>query len=201
MRPAVVEARLRLGAVPCGSRRARPAAAAACAQRTTARTRSRARRRARHTCRRQGAATSRRSRRRSCALARLREPESRARRALVVPQAAERRIGDRRVREQQLRRREAARAVFGHARARAKERDLHAEVAAARVAHPARDVPPLRAKRGMAAVIARKRERDAALDSGIAHLARARRRGDAARETREAECRRSMATSRPSPRE
>ena len=66
------------------------------------------------------------------------EAEARARRALVVPQAPVPRIGERRVREQELPRRERARIRLGDARPVAEERDLHAVVAARGVARPSR---------------------------------------------------------------
>src|SRR5438552_4251270 len=89
------------------------------------------------------------------------EPEARARRALVVQQPTGRRIGERRVREQQLPRREPAGKFFGDARTVAKESKLHAELPAARRLEPSGDVPPFVAELRMAAVIARELQRGA----------------------------------------
>ena len=67
-----------------------------------------------------------------------RETEARARGALVVPQAPVPRIGERRVREHELPRRERAGVRLGDARPIAEERDLHAVVAARGIRRPSR---------------------------------------------------------------
>src|SRR6266508_473535 len=89
------------------------------------------------------------------------EPEPRARGALVVQQPSSRRIGERRMREEQLPRCEPARNVFGDARPVAKKSDLHAELLAAGRLEPAGDVPPFAAELRMAAVVARELQRHA----------------------------------------
>jgi hypothetical protein len=110
--------------------------------------------------------------------ARLRETPARAGGALIVPQSADARIRDRRVREQQLDRRKTTRTGPRDTRPRAKKGDLDAEVVAVAVVHPTGDVPPLGAKRRVAAVIARKRERRAGGDGRIADLCSCRRRDE-----------------------
>ena len=97
-------------------------------------------------------------------------PESGACGTLVVAQPAVPRIRDRRVREQQLARRETAGPAFGDAGAIAKERDLDAEIVSVAVAHPGRDVPPLGAEQRVAAVVARKREYGVRRDCRVADL-------------------------------
>jgi hypothetical protein len=72
-----------------------------------------------------------------------------------MTQAPEAWIGQRRVREQQLSRREPARVVVGDARTIAKEGDLKSELRPAGI-EPAGDVPPFVAKRGVASEVARK---------------------------------------------
>ena len=105
--------------------------------------------------------------------------EHRARRALVVAEPALRGLGQRRVREHQLTRREVARVVLGDARPIAKERDLNAERLAVARAHPAGHVPPLVAVRGVAAVIARESQRLPRQHLGIPlRPARRHRRGE-----------------------
>src|SRR2546425_1677580 len=89
----------------------------------------------------------------------LGEPEPRARGTLVVQQPTGRRIGEHRMREKQLPRREPAGNVFGDARPVAKKSDLHAELPAARRFEPAGDVPPFAAELQMAAVVARELQR------------------------------------------
>src|SRR5258706_4140007 len=84
----------------------------------------------------------------------LGEPEPRARGALIVQQPRGRRIGERRMREEQLPRREPARKVFGDTRPVAKKSDLHAELFAAGRFEPASDVPPFAAELRVAAVVA-----------------------------------------------
>src|SRR5438309_65330 len=92
-------------------------------------------------------------------LLRLGEPEACARGALIVQQLSRTRIGECRMREEQLPRREAARNVFGEARPVEKKRDLYAQLFAARRCEPAGDVPPFAAKLRMAAVVARELQR------------------------------------------
>src|SRR5258708_21755566 len=84
----------------------------------------------------------------------LRERDPGARRALLVHQPAVPRIGDRRVREQDLSRAEGAGIILGDVRPCPEERDLEAD----RPIEPAGDVPPLRAEIRMRAVIARERK-------------------------------------------
>ena len=100
-----------------------------------------------------------------------RQPEAGASGALRVHEAAVFGLGQRGVREQQLRGREATRVGRVVAGARAEERHLHAQRLAAPVAveaaQPAGEVPPLRAKRRMRAVVARKLQRLAAYDRPI----------------------------------
>jgi putative ABC transport system permease protein len=98
----------------------------------------------------------------------LREREAGARRALVVQQASARRVAQRGMREQHLLRVEAARVGALLLRPRAEERDLEAEA----VLEPAGDVPPLDAKLGMRAVIARKDEPRVGRHIRIAHAGR-----------------------------
>jgi hypothetical protein len=98
-----------------------------------------------------------------------REAESRARRALVVVETAVPRIGERRMREHELPRRERASIRLGNARPVAKERDLHTPLPARGVPDPAGGVPPLGAKLRVGAVIARKHER-ARLDARVVDL-------------------------------
>src|SRR2546425_3939368 len=85
----------------------------------------------------------------------LGEPQARARGALIVQQRCGERIGERRVREEQLPRREPALNIFRNARPVAKESDLHAELPAAGRLEPAGDVPPFAAELRMAAVVSR----------------------------------------------
>ena len=90
----------------------------------------------------------------------LGEAEARARRALVVAQARRARIGERRVREQELPRREARSGSSSATPGRLRKNVTWTPSSrAARVAEPAGDVPPLGAECRMAAVVARKRER------------------------------------------
>src|SRR6185436_14807540 len=97
----------------------------------------------------------------------VRERKTGARRALVGQQLAALRIGERRMRKDDLPRVEAARVVALLRRSGAEERDLEAE----RAIEPAGDVPPLGTKLGMRAVIARKDEalawRDTRVHGGI----------------------------------
>jgi len=95
------------------------------------------------------------------------ETQPRARRTLVVTQAATSRVGECRMREDDLLRRERARILFLDAGASAKERDLNAEIVAVRILDPARDVPPFRAEGRVAAVIARERELQTGFDIWI----------------------------------
>ena len=103
--------------------------------------------------------------------------EARARRALVGQQLATLRIGERRVRQDDLPRIEAARVVALLFRASAEECDLEAE----RPVEPARDVPPFGTELGMRAVIAWKNEalarRDARIGGGIRPGKERQRRG------------------------
>src|SRR3989449_4560041 len=85
----------------------------------------------------------------------LGEPQARARGALIVQQRCGERIGERRVREEQLPRREPALNIFRNARPVAKKSDLHAELPAAGRLEPAGDVPPFAAELRMAAVVSR----------------------------------------------
>src|SRR6266849_3634895 len=89
----------------------------------------------------------------------LGEPEPRARGALIVQQPCGERIGERRMREEQLPRREPAWNIFCNARPVAKKSDLHSELPAAGRLEPAGDVPPFAAELRMAAVVARELQR------------------------------------------
>src|SRR5712691_882342 len=101
----------------------------------------------------------------------LGEPEPRARGALIVQQPTGRRIGERRVRKEQLPRRKPARNIFGDARPVAKKSDLHAELPAAGRLEPARDVPPFAAELRMAAVVSRELQHRALAHRRILTLA------------------------------
>jgi len=87
------------------------------------------------------------------------EIECRARDPLIVAKAPERRVGDRGVGKDQLPRRECARTRLRDPWTAAEERDLDTDLAVLSIAKPARDIPPLGAKGGVAAVIARERQR------------------------------------------
>jgi hypothetical protein len=90
-----------------------------------------------------------------------------ARGELVVHEMSDLRIGERRVREEQLPRGEAARVRLRKSRPIAKERDLEAVVASAAVPDPAGHVPPFVAKFRMTAEVARKAQHVAGHDLRI----------------------------------
>jgi hypothetical protein len=103
----------------------------------------------------------------------VREREAGAGGALVVREPAALRIGERRVREEDLSGVEFARIVAGLFRPRAEECDLESN-RPARCPYPAGDVPPLDAELGMCAVIAREGELAVGRDGWILDLARKR---------------------------
>jgi hypothetical protein len=109
-------------------------------------------------------------------LACVRQIEPGPRRALGVPQAADGRIRDRRVPEQDLPRRKPARIRFAQARPHAKKRDLEADRLGVLVLDPTRHVPPLDAEIGMRALVARELQLDTGRDLGIHGLGRRRQR-------------------------
>jgi hypothetical protein len=89
-----------------------------------------------------------------------------ARAALVVHEAPDRRVGQRRVADHQLARREVARVGAVGTRAAAKERDLKTQRALVGRFDPAGGIPPFGAKLGMGAVVARERQRRTGRDGG-----------------------------------
>ncbi len=87
-----------------------------------------------------------------------------------MPQTAQRGIGDRRVAEQDLPRREAARVRLAEPGPHAEERHLETERRAALVLQPAGDVPPLDAEVGMRAVVLRELQVGTGQDRRVAHF-------------------------------